>query len=132
MSHDPKNDSRRDFLKLTGLTLLAGVTAGKALQSSTANAQGTKPGALEMVKPTDPQAVALGYHEDASKVDTKKWPKRVGPEGAKQFCWNCQFYQAKSDNPKSVTTASCTIFANKGVKGAGWCNSWVQNPKAKA
>ena len=40
----------------------------------------------------DPQAVALGYVADASKVDTKKFPKYA----TGQLCSNCALYQAKA------------------------------------
>ena len=38
---------------------------------------------------SDPTAVALGYAEDASAVDTAKWSKKAGPGGDQQFCNNC-------------------------------------------
>lgn len=80
----------------------------------------------------DPMAVALGYHNDAKKVDVKKWSKRAGPEGAKQFCYNCQLYKSTSGDPKSSLNGSCQIFPGKTVMGKGWCNSWVQNPQVKS
>ncbi len=132
-----KTPNRRNFLKLTGLAVVASVTASQFLKQS-AHAQAGKPDAkpgakpkLDMMKPTDSQAVTLGYYEDAAKVDGKKWPKRAGEEGQKQFCWNCQFYNAGTENAKSVAAAPCVIFAGKGVTGSGWCNSWTLNPKAK-
>ncbi len=126
--------NRRNFLKLTGLAVLASATASRILKRP-AQAQAGKPGQppatkLDMVKPTDPQAVTLGYYEDANKVDIKKWPKRAGNEGKKQLCWNCQFYNTGTENPKSKPAAPCVIFGGKGVKNAGWCNSWTLNPKA--
>lgn len=132
MSNSPKIEARRTFLRLTGLTLAVGVVSSKLFKSSS-HAQGAKPAAkpLEMVKPTDSQAQALGYYEDVAKVDVKKFPKRAGPEGAKQYCYNCQFYVTGAADPKTLPQAPCTIFANKGVKSKAWCNSWVQNPKVK-
>ncbi len=123
------NHPRRQFLKIGGLGLATLFLADKTLaQKSAAQAGAAK---LEMTKETDPQATALGYKEDAAKVDVKKWPKRGGAEGSKQFCYNCQFYQSKSDKPASVPAAPCTLFANKGVTAKGWCNGWVQNPTVK-
>lgn len=132
MSEQNKNNPRRQFLKIGGLGLASLFIADKVLAQ-----KGTSPGAapaskLVMMKESDPQAKVLGYVEDAKKVDIKKWPKRAGAEGAKQYCYNCFFYQTKSDKPSTVPQAPCTLFANKGVTAIGWCNSWVVNPKVKA
>lgn len=123
-----KPTNRRDFLKIGGASVLGAIVASKiALNSENAFAQAGK---VEPVKESDPQAQALGYVTDAKKVDTKKYPKRAGAEGAKQFCYNCQFYQAKGD-AKASKEAPCTLFAGKTVSGQGWCNSWTQNPAVK-
>lgn len=126
MSEQSQSNTRRRFLKTGGLGLATLLLADKVLAQKPA-----APPKLEMVKEVDQQAVVLGYKEDASKVDVKKWPKRAGAEGAKQYCYNCQFYQSMSAKPASVAVAPCTLFANKGVKAKGWCNSWVQNPAVK-
>jgi len=125
--------SRRSFLKITGAACAA-LAGAKLLQPNAAQAQAPKAGApanLVMVSESEPLAKSLGYHADASKVDNKAWPKHAGAEGAKQFCYNCQFYQTKEADPKATKAAPCTIFANKGVAAKGWCNSWTQNPKVK-
>lgn len=130
MSESTKSpNSRRDFIKTGGVGLFTAWAASSVLgKASSARAADAKP--LEMVKESDPMAKTLGYHEDATKVDTKKWAKRAGPAGAKQFCYNCQFY-AEKNKPKESKAAACTIFAAKGVKSHGWCNSWTQDPKIK-
>lgn len=126
-NNEMNNNSRREFLKISGAGVLGAFIGARLLsQTSPAFAQGNLP----MLKESDPQAKALGYHADASKVDTKKWPKRAGAEGSKQYCYNCQFYQSKED-PKKSKSAPCTIFPGKQVEAKGWCNSWVQNPKVK-
>ena len=66
----------------------------------------------------DPQAVALGYVHDATKVDAKKFPKYA----AGQMCSNCALYQGKPTDP----WAACPLFGNKQVAAKGWCNSWVK------
>lgn len=76
---------------------------------------------LEALSPTDPMAQALGYYENAAKVDTKKWPKRAGADGKTQLCDNCMFYK-----PASKDRGPCQIFANKTVAAKGWCNSWAK------
>lgn len=128
MNHIP---SRRSFLKTFSLGTLLAIPAALSfgrLFSSTALAQAPKPGAkLDMVDPKNPLAQSLGYTEDAAKVDTKKWPKRAGAEGAKQFCDNCQFYIVdKGADPSKVAVAPCQILQMKGVKAKAWCNTWTK------
>lgn len=53
-----------------------------------------------MVAETYPQAAALGYKADASKVDKAKFPEYA----AGQVCDNCALYQGK---------AGCSLFAGK-------------------
>lgn len=71
-----------------------------------------------LVDEKSPQAVALGYVADASRVDAKKFPKYA----AGQLCSNCALYQGKP----SDAAAPCSLFAGKPVAGKGWCNAWVR------
>lgn len=96
--------------------------ADKKAPPAKAGGKQTPPPGLTMANPNDPMAKTLGYHEDAAKVDVKKWPKRAGAEGAKQFCNNCALYQSKT---KDDVAAPCMVLQNKGVWGKGWCNSWA-------
>ena len=77
--------------------------------------------AQDAVAETEPLAQAMGYVADASKVDTAKFPKRAGEAGAQQFCHNCALYAGEAD----AESAPCSIFQNRLVAGAGWCNAWV-------
>lgn len=119
-------NARRDFIKTGGVGLVTAWLAGKVTTARAAEPAKK----LEMVKESDSMAKTLGYVEDAKKVDTKKFPKRAGPAGAKQFCYNCQFYTEKK-NPKDSKAAGCTIFAGKGVASHGWCNTWTQDQTIK-
>jgi formylmethanofuran:tetrahydromethanopterin formyltransferase len=74
--------------------------------------------AQSLVNEKDPQAQALGYVADASKVDTKKYPKFV----AGQNCTNCSLYQGKATDK----AAACALFPGKLVAGPGWCSAWVK------
>ncbi len=65
----------------------------------------------------DPQAVALGYVENASQVDTKKYPAYV----AGSNCDNCLQLQGKPGN----NYRPCTLFAGKLVAVSGWCSGWT-------
>ena len=128
-------NGRREFLKKLMLGTLTAVPASmmaSRILLGAAPAQAQAGGAkAPMVDEKDSAAMALGYRSDATKVDLKKYPKRAGAEGAKQFCYDCMFFQAVGD-PKAAKTAPCQIFAGKQVVSKGWCNSWTQNPKVKA
>ena len=97
------HNTRRHFL----LT----VAAGSAALTLDAQAQAK-------LDEKDPQAMALGYVADATKVDVKKYPKYA--KG--QVCSNCALYKgAPSD-----AWGPCPLFANKLVAGKGWCSAWVK------
>ncbi len=120
--------SRRDFLKYTTLTVAGAAVLGRAFAPSSASAQAAAK--LPMVdEAADPTAKALGYHADAAKVDTKKWAKRAGAEGAKQNCANCLLLNGGKVTADAA--APCSLFPNKLVASKGWCNSWVKNPASK-
>jgi hypothetical protein len=104
--------NRRNFLKMS---LKAG---GGALALSAIPIHLV---AAEEVTESEPLAQAMGYKMDASAVDTAKFPKRAGEAGANQFCNNCALYAGKAEDE----LAPCSIFQNRPVRGAGWCNAWV-------
>ena len=107
-----KTLNRRNFLKL-------GVTAGGSALALSAIP--VRLVASDEVTEDEPLAQAMGYVKDASTVDTAKFPKRAGDEGAKQFCYNCALFAGEAD----AETAPCSIFQNRLVRGQGWCNAWV-------
>ncbi len=107
-----KRYNRRNFLKL-------GMTAGGSALALSAIPINLV--AAEEVGEDEPLAQAMGYVLDASTVDTAKFPKRAGEAGAKQFCNNCALFAGEAD----AETAPCSIFQNRPVRGAGWCNAWV-------
>ena len=100
--------SRRTFMVTT-----AGVVSGLAL-SRLAFADAAK------VSEIDSTALALGYRNDATKVDKAKYAKYANG----QVCGNCTFYQGKPSN----TFAPCPMFGGKQVAGKGWCSAY--NKKA--
>ncbi len=77
--------------------------------------------AQDKVAESEPLAQAMGYVEDATKVDTARFPKRAGDAGAQQFCDNCALYAGEVGSD----SAPCSIFQNRLVAGKGWCNAWV-------
>lgn len=68
--------------------------------------------------PKDPQAAALGYVTDATKVDKAKFPKYA----AGQDCASCQLYQGKPGE----ASGPCPLFAGKNVAAKGWCSAFVK------
>ena len=70
------------------------------------------------VEETDPQAAALGYRNDASKVDGKKFPTFA----AGRNCANCQLYQGKTGE----AWGPCGAFGGKLVNANGWCAAWTK------
>lgn len=119
-------NSRRKFLK--------GVVAGAAalpilnrvaFNPGMASAQAAPTKALDE---NDPMAKTLGYYHDASKVDTAKWTKKAGADGATQSCKNCVLYLQgglKADG-QSGEFGKCGLFQNGLVSANGWCNSWAK------
>jgi hypothetical protein len=87
------------------------VAGGSALVAGQAMAQAK-------LEETDPQAVALSYKHDGTKIDTKKFPKHELTHN----CANCQLYQGKATDP----WGGCPLFGTKQVNAKGWCSAWVK------
>lgn len=105
-------NQRRIFLKtISGIA--AASAAGVPLLGEAADA-----GQAAKLSESDPQAVSLGYKEDSTKVDAKKFPKH----SKDQVCSGCQFFQGTSAQPY----APCTIFGGKQVNAKGWCSAYVK------
>jgi len=66
----------------------------------------------------DPQAVALGYVEDSSRADEKKFPNHA----AAQNCASCALGQFRTGE----SYANCTLFPGKQVSAKGWCSAFVK------
>lgn len=118
--------SRRSFLKYTAGALAAIPLASKVLAMGDAFAAGTE---LPLAKDTDEPAKSLKYCPNADKP-SKNCAARKAKEKKDQYCYNCQLYQ----NPvgeKKAGKGKCMIMPKNRVEGAGWCQSWVQNPAVK-
>ena len=70
------------------------------------------------VDEADPQAKALDYKADNTKVDMKKYPKHT----AADKCSNCALYQGKATD----ATGACPLFAGKVVGANAWCSAWAK------
>lgn len=97
--------NRRQFL----ITVVG--ASGAAVLGSAAQAQA-------LVAETDPQAVALSYKADATKVDKTKQAKYA----AGQQCSTCALFQGKASDAQG----GCPLFAGKAVSAKGWCNAWAK------
>lgn len=99
--------SRRTFMiqiAATGTTLAA--------------SRGAMAQAGPVLEEADAQATALGYKQDTTKVDDKKFPKHE----ASQKCATCQLFQGKAAD----ASGACPLFAGKQVKTGGWCSAWAK------
>jgi hypothetical protein len=125
--------SRRSLLKNIAIAAGTAVAANAAAAATTAPAAApAKPAAAGAAKPAAPAAgpakldpkdaaaVALGYHEDAKKVDPKKFPMHK----ANQLCSNCLQIQGKAGE----AYRPCNLFPKKLVADKGWCKVWVKKP----
>ena len=99
------NPTRRVFV----MSVVAG---GSALAVSRASAQAGP------LSEADPQAVALGYKADATKVDKAKYPQHA----ATQVCGGCNFFQGKATD----AAGPCQLFAGKQVSAKGWCSAYAK------
>jgi len=97
---------RREFISLG---VKVGGLAGLSGLSLAARAE-------ERLTEADPMAQALGYKDDASKVDKSKTTYVAG-----SACGNCSLFQGKPGE----ATGDCPIF-HKLVSAKGWCNSYVK------
>jgi len=100
------NPSRRAFV----MSVVAGTGA---LATTRVSAQ-----AAPVLSPTDPQAVALGYNPDNTKVDKAKYAQHA----AGQMCSGCNFFQGKPTD----AMGPCQLFAGKQVAGKGWCTAFAK------
>ena len=98
--------SRREVVK----TLALGVAA--ALPP-----RGARGADAQKLDVKDPAAVALGYVENASQVDAKKYPRFVPGSN----CDNCLQLQGKPGN----NYRPCNLFSGKLVAVSGWCSGWT-------
>jgi hypothetical protein len=95
--------NRRVFMMQTVLTT-AGIVAAASAQ------------AQALVAENDPQASALGYKADATKVDKAKFPKYA----AGQNCANCALFQGAA----GAAAGGCPLYAGKQVSAKAWCSAY--------
>lgn len=104
-NHAPDN-SRRRFIKLTAIGLVATPFANALLSGAAA--------AADPISESDPLAAAMKYKADAAQAAERK--------DATATCANCSFYSGKAGD----ATGPCSIFQGKLVTAGGWCNAWAK------
>ncbi|CAN5460174.1 high-potential iron-sulfur protein [soil metagenome] len=97
----PSHSTRRQFLFLVG---------------AATTTVGTTSWAQVRLDPKDPQASALGYVDDATKADAKRFPQYK----AGQACAGCALFQGKPAD----AAGPCALFPGKQVSAKGWCSAW--------
>jgi hypothetical protein len=102
--------SRRTIVK-------KGLIAGALLPAASLVGLESHAAGPPLLDPNDPTAKALGFINDASKVDTSANPTYKPA----QKCATCAQYQGKA----SDASGACNIFAGKSVPAGGWCKVWV-------
>ena len=102
------------IMKSNRRTFVIQSVVGAGVLASAQLAQAQAP----LVQESEPQAVALGYKSDASKVDKVKYPKYE----AGQNCANCALFQGKPTD----AAGACPLFAGKQVAAKAWCSAWVK------
>lgn len=131
--------TRRRFMAITplfGVALVAACSPKADAPAPTANTTPTPPpnpvtvpDAVPNTSPTtavnlpmldekDAQAVALGYVDNATKVDATK----VKAYTAGSQCSGCALYLGKVGE----ASGPCPLFAGKMVAAIGWCGSWAK------
>lgn len=100
--------SRRRFLKFASSVVGAGAVAGSLARVARADD-------LPHLAESDATATALGYKEDAGKVDAAKYAQHK----AGQTCANCKFFQGAG------AYGPCQLFPGKSVNAKGWCSAYA-------
>jgi len=104
--------SRRQVLK--GFALLAGAAGALRATPESRAAEAVH------LSPTDPAAVALGYHENVKTVTPKDFPT-FQPGQSCATCLQLQGAAGEAWRP-------CALFPGKLVPAEGWCKVWVKKP----
>lgn len=106
--------TRRRFIRLVpvGAALWLPVAHGKPKPAPPPD-----PSTFAHLDERDPHAKAVGYVEDAARVDRRVYPKFT----AGSTCDNCALYRV----PAQVWS-ECTLFPRKLVAAKGWCDAYVR------
>jgi hypothetical protein len=111
MSHKSFLPARRGWLKQVSLATvsIATLRGGELLAQATTS---------KRVEETEAQAAALGYKQDATKVDKAKF-SNFQPGSS---CSKCNFFKGKAGDVRGP----CDLFSGREVEAKGWCSAWVK------
>ncbi len=101
---------RRELVKTLSGVLAASLWHGRSRGA-------VAPAGAQHLSITDPAALAVGYVEDAAKLDAKRNPKFE--PGSK--CENCLLLQGSA----GADYRPCDLFPGKLVAVKGWCSGWT-------
>lgn len=73
-------------------------------------------GEMPVLSEDNPQAQALGYVSDSSRVDASRYPNHA----ADQACSNCALYTGQAGQD----AGPCGIFPGRQVSAKGWCSAY--------
>lgn len=102
-----KNLNRRSFVKVAASSIAAIPVIINAQEES------------QKLTESDPTAIALGYKENGTSVDSENYPTYK----ESQLCSGCTLYIANDD-----AWGACAIFPGKLVAAKGWCSAYVPVP----
>jgi len=102
------SSSRRSLVKALAVGAAASAVGG--IRSSHAEE-------FSKLDEKDPKARALGYVENANRVDAKKYPGFLPGSN----CENCLQLQGTPGN----NFRPCALFPGKLVSASGWCTGWT-------
>ena len=109
MSRNPKAKTVTRRALIRGLLIAGATTAMAAPRRSFAQS-------APHVDVKDPAALAVGYVENISQLDLKKYPGYL--KGS--TCENCTLLQGSAGE----NYRPCSLFAGKLVSVSGWCSGW--------
>jgi hypothetical protein len=109
-----QKDHDIDLSRRTMCALMGAASAAVALGGLPAVALAAD---LPHLTEADPTATAMGYKEDSTKVDAKKFANHK-PD---QVCSKCKYYTGDA----AAAFGPCQIFAGKDVNSKGWCQVWA-------
>jgi len=120
------NPQRRNFINLSskGIAVVVGgvLVPTSDVLARTGVTEGSK--AIAKLPEDDRQAKALGYKDDASKVDVTQYKRKDD-----QFCATCQLFSGSPGDDYGP----CAVFSYRidpilkkpyVVSAKGWCKSW--------
>ncbi|MDD5336635.1 MAG: high-potential iron-sulfur protein [Rhodoferax sp.] len=110
--------TRRRFIAIVPTAGAALFTVGSAGMQSAYAATAPVTGVAALVGEKDVQAVALGYVDDAIRVDKAKFKAYV----AGSQCSGCALYLGKAGD----SAGGCPVFQGKNVTAKGWCSAWAK------